>query len=101
MAAHNSGNPLDRSQRLLIAAVLAAAGGYSGVIWFTGGGTHDGLSAVALLATAAYVALCRVQSTASLLVGLQSAQKPPLLDVALHFTALGSFIASLVAWMMK
>lgn len=99
MASNESRNPLDRSQRLLIAAVLGAAGTYSGVIWFTGGAMHDGLSAIALLATALYVALCRVQSTASLLVDLQSAHKPPLLAVALHLTALVFFLASVAAWM--
>jgi len=101
MATGNSPNPLDRSQRLLIAAVLGAAGAYSGVIWFTGGAAQDGLSAVALLATALYVALCRVQSTSSLLVDLQSERKPPLLAVVLHLTALGFFLASMAAWMMK
>lgn len=99
MAAGNSPDPLDRSQRLLIAAVLAAAGAYSGVIWFTGGGAHDGLGAIALLATALYVGLCRVQSTASLLVDLQSERKPPPLAVILHLTALVSFLASIAAWM--
>lgn len=99
MAEGNSQDALDRSQRLLIAALLGAAGAYSGVIWFTGGGTHDGLSAVALLATALYVALCRVQSTASLLADLGSERKPPLLALVLHLTALVFFLASVAAWL--
>lgn len=94
-------NPLDRSQRLLIAAVLAAAAGYSAIIWFTGGGPQDAFGAIALAATSLYVALCRVQSTASLMLQLQSERKPPVLAVALHFTALLFFLATLAAWLTK
>lgn len=98
MTSGNQRDGLDKSQRLLIAAVLASAGVYSGIIWFTGGGAQDGFSAIALTAGALYVAFCRVQSTSSLLADLKSDRKPPLLAVALHLTALVFFLASLAAW---
>jgi len=99
MAPGNRQDGLDQSQRLLIAAVLAAAGVYSSIIWFTGGGAQDGFSAIALTAGALYVAFCRVQSTSSLLAELKSDRKPSPLAVVLHLTALAFFLASLAAWL--
>lgn len=90
--------PLSRSQRLLLAGVMASAAAYSGILWFTGGGAHDAFGAIAMAASALYLALYRVQSTASLLLDLQSDRKPPLLAVVLHLTALGFFIATIATW---
>jgi hypothetical protein len=90
---------LSPSQRLLLAAVLAAASAYCAILWSGSGAARDGLGGIALLATAIYVGLYPVQSTSGLLAQFQSSKKPPLLAAVLHLTALIFFLATLATWM--